>query len=98
MCGFVAVATEWLITHHCLLSILDGLDFMFGEKHWSRGAVKCLDTLMGYSRLSKTWRFRRSGKSVKTLGHLRDFGDLQFEEICWNWSCCHFTWQFMKSF
>ena len=19
--------------------------------------------------------------------------DLQFEEICWNWSCCGFTWQ-----
>ena len=47
MCGFVAVATEWLITHHhCLLSISDGLDFMFGDKHWNRGAVKCLDTLM----------------------------------------------------
>ena len=24
----------------------DGLDFMFGEKHWNRGANKCLDTLM----------------------------------------------------
>ena len=24
----------------------DGLDFMFGEKHGNRGAVKCLDTLM----------------------------------------------------
>ena len=35
-------------------------------------------------RLSKTWRLRRCGKSVKTLGDLRDFGDLQFEEICWN--------------
>ena len=46
LCGFVAIATEWLITHHCLLSILDGLDFMFGEKHWNRGAVKCLDSLM----------------------------------------------------
>ena len=46
MCGFVAVATEWLITHHCLLSILDGLDFMFGEKHWNREAVKCLDILV----------------------------------------------------
>ena len=46
LCGFVAVATEWLTTHHCLLSILDGLDFMFGEKHWNRGAIKCLDTLM----------------------------------------------------
>ena len=46
MCGFVPVATGWLITHHCLLSILDGLDFMFGEKHWNRGANKCLDTLM----------------------------------------------------
>ena len=20
-------------------------------------------------------------------------GDLQFEEICWNWSCSYFTWQ-----
>ena len=29
-----------------LLSILDGLDFMFGEQNWNRGAVKCLDTLM----------------------------------------------------
>ena len=46
MCGFVAVATEWLIRHRCLLSILDGLDFMFREKHWNRGAVKCVDTLM----------------------------------------------------
>ena len=46
MCGFVAVATEWRITHHCLWSILYGLDFMLGEKHWNRGAVKCLDTLM----------------------------------------------------
>ena len=35
-------------------------------------------------RLSKTWRFRKSGKSVKTLG---DLGDLQFWEICWNWNC-----------
>ena len=46
MCGFVAGATEWLITHHCLLSILDGLDFMFGEKDWNRGAIKCPDILM----------------------------------------------------
>ena len=29
-----------------LLSILDGLDFMFGDKHWNRGAIKCLDILM----------------------------------------------------
>ena len=29
-------------------------------------------------RLWKTWRFRRSGKSVKTLGDWRDLGDLQF--------------------
>ena len=50
------------------------------------------------SRLSKTLRFRRSGKSVKTLGDLRDLGDLEFEEICRNWNYCHFTWQFMKSF
>ena len=20
-------------------------------------------------------------------------GDFKFEEICWNWSCCRFTWQ-----
>ena len=35
-------------------------------------------------RLSKTWKFRRSGESVKTLGDLRDLRDLQFEGICWN--------------
>ena len=29
-------------------------------------------------RLSKTWRFRKSGKSVKTLGDLRNVRDLQF--------------------
>ena len=29
-----------------LLSVLDGLDFMFGEKHCNRGAIKCLYTLM----------------------------------------------------
>ena len=75
MCGFVAVATEWLITHHCLLSILDGLDFMFGEKHWTRGAIKYLGTLM------------------EGMVDYQRPGDLQFEEICWNWSCCRFTWQ-----
>ena len=50
-------------------------------------------------RLSKTWRFRRCGKSVKTLGNLRDLrdlGHLQFEEICWHWNYCHFTWQVLK--
>ena len=60
---------------YCLLSILDGLDFMFGKKHWNRGAIKYLDTLMegmvDYQRLE----------------------DLKFEDICWNWSCCRFTWQ-----
>ena len=75
MCGFVAVATGWLITHHCLLSFLDGLDFMFGEKHWNRGAIKYLGTLM------------------EGMVDYQRPGDLQFEEICWNWSCCHFTWQ-----
>ena len=25
---------------------LDGLDFICGEKHWIRGAVECLDSLM----------------------------------------------------
>ena len=44
-------------------------------------------------RLSKTWRIRRCGKSVKTLGDLRVLEDLQFEEICWNLTCCRFTWQ-----
>ena len=44
-------------------------------------------------RLSKTWRFWRCGNSVKTLGDLRDLGNIQFEEICWNWNCCCFTWQ-----
>ena len=29
-------------------------------------------------RLSKTWRFRRSDKYVKTLGDFRNVGDLQF--------------------
>ena len=28
--------------------------------------------------LSKTWRFRRSDKSVKILGDLEDLRDLQF--------------------
>ena len=40
----------------------------------------------------------RNGKSVKTSGDLRDLRDLQFEEICWKWNCCCFTWQvFLKS-
>ena len=30
---------------------------------------------------------------MKTLGDLRVLGDLQLEEICWNWNCCRFTWQ-----
>ena len=46
LCGFVAAATERLITHHCLLRILDGLDFMFGETHRNRRAIKYLDILM----------------------------------------------------
>ena len=25
---------------------LDGLDFIFGEKHWNRRAIKCLNILM----------------------------------------------------
>ena len=32
--------------HHCLLNTLDELDFIFGEKHWNRGAFNCLDILM----------------------------------------------------
>ena len=35
----------------------------------------------------------RNGKSVKTSRDLRDLRDLQFEEICWNWNRCRFTWQ-----
>ena len=35
----------------------------------------------------------RNGKSVKTSVDLRDLRDLQFEEICWKWNCCRFTWQ-----
>ena len=35
--------------------------------------------------------------SLRTLGDLRDLGDLQFEEICWNWNCCRFNWQVLKS-
>ena len=30
---------------------------------------------------------------MKTLGDLRNLGELQFEEICWNWNCCRFAWQ-----
>ena len=30
---------------------------------------------------------------MKTSEDLRDLRDLQFEEICWNWNCCRFTWQ-----
>ena len=32
----------------------------------------------------------RNGRLSKTLKDLRD---LQFEEICWKWICCRFTWQ-----
>ena len=32
----------------------------------------------------------RNGRLSKTL---RDLRDLQFEDICWNWNCCRFTWQ-----
>ena len=35
----------------------------------------------------------RNGRLLKTSGDLRDLRDLQFEEICWNWNCCRFTWQ-----
>ena len=48
-------------------------------------------------RLSKTWRFQRCGKSVKTLRDLKDLGDLYLEKICWNWNCCRFTWKVLKS-
>ena len=51
-----------------LLSILDGLDFMFGEKHWNRGAVKCLDTLMegmvDYRRLGDLRLRRPAGTGI----------------------------------
>ena len=48
---------------------------MFREKHWNRGAIKYLDTLM------------------EGMVDYQRLGDLQFEEIYWNWSCCRFTWQ-----
>ena len=48
---------------------------MFGEKHWNRGAIKYLDTLM------------------EGMVDYQRLGDLQFEEICWNWNSCRFTWQ-----
>ena len=37
--------------------------------------------------------YGKHGKSVKTSGDLKDFRDLQFEEISWNWNCRRFTWQ-----
>ena len=54
MCGFGAVATKWLITHHCLLSILDGLDYMFGEKHWNGGVSAGTGIIVVF-----TWQSRR---------------------------------------
>ena len=51
------------------------------------------------------WREALEQGAVKCLDTLmegmadyRRLGDLQFEEICWNWNFCRFTWQFMKSF
>ena len=35
---------------------------------------------------------------MKTLEDLRDLGDLQFSEICWNWNCRRFTWQGFEEF
>ena len=35
----------------------------------------------------------RNGRLSKTSGDLKGLRDLQFEEICWNWNCCRFTWQ-----
>ena len=32
----------------------------------------------------------RNGRLSKTL---RDLRDLQFEETCWRWNYCRFTWQ-----
>ena len=29
---------------------------------------------------------------MKTWGDLRDLKGLRFEEVCWNWNCCRFTW------
>ena len=28
---------------------------------------------------------------------MRDLGHLQFEELCWNWNYCRFTWQVLNS-
>ena len=31
--------------------------------------------------------------SMEGIVDYQRLGDFQFEEICWNWSCCRFTWQ-----
>ena len=56
------------------MEVLDflALDFSLEDKQMSRYS----DGRNGRS--SKTWRFWRSGKFVKTLGDLRTLGDLQF--------------------
>ena len=65
----------------------------------------CLERSIVTGRLLNVWilpskymvDYRRLGdfgdlvKSVKTLEDLRDLGELQFEEIYWNWNCCRFT-------
>ena len=33
------------------------------------------------------------GRNGRLSTTLRDLRDLQFEEICWRWNCCRFTWQ-----
>ena len=43
-------------------------------------------------RLSKTWRFWRSGKSRKTFGDLRRSAELELLPFY------RFTWQFIKNF
>ena len=46
------------------------------------------------------WREALDRGAIKYLDTLMEgmvdyqrLGDLKFEEICWNWSCCRFTWQ-----
>ena len=65
MCGFVAVATEWLITHRCLLSILDGLYFMFG-KMLQQGTVNGFIFVSILEQQYFWWRFYRAFSN--TLG------------------------------
>ena len=48
-------------------------------------------------RLSRTWRFRRSGKSAKTLEDLKNLGDLQFRRSVGTGTIAVLPGKFLKS-